>query len=99
MKGSNRRDLRRRSLSAHFEISRKLLKACMVDQHLPYSLRQQAAHILSQQSRDASQTRIRNRCVLTGRSRGILRDFRLSRLQFREMAAQGLLPGIRRAQW
>ena len=71
----------------------------IVDQHLSTLLRQQAAQILADQSRDTSPTRIRNRCVLTGRGRGVLGQFRLSRLQFRQMAAQGFLPGIRRAQW
>ena len=99
MKGSNRRDLRRRQTCAHFEISRILLKASLYDEQLPTHLRQHAASQLAQQPRDASRTRLRNRCVITGRSRGILRHFRLSRLQFRNMAAQGLLPGIRRAQW
>lgn len=99
MKGNNRRDFRRRQMCAHFEVSRKLLKACIVDQHLSTLLRQQAAQILADQSRDTSPTRIRNRCVLTGRGRGVLGQFRLSRLQFRQMAAQGFLPGIRRAQW
>ena len=99
MKGSNRRDLRRRQLCADFEVSRKLLKACVLDQHLPDLLRQQAADKLARQARDASRTRVRNRCVVTGRGRGVLRHFRISRLQFRQMAAQGLVPGVRRAQW
>ena len=72
MKGSNRRDLRRRHLCADLEVPRKLLKACVADQHLPHALRQHAAHTLAQQTRDASQTRVRNRCVLTGRGRGVL---------------------------
>ena len=99
MKGSNRRDLRRRQLCADNEVFRMLLKACMSDQRLPDSLRHQASRTLAHQSRDASRTRVRNRCILTGRGRGVLRGFRLSRLQFRQMAANGFLPGVRRAQW
>ena len=99
MKGSNRRDLRRRHFYASKEVQRLLLKACIYDVPLPSSLRQDAARKLSEDPRDASKTRLRNRCLLTGRARGVLRDFRLSRLQFRQMAAQGLLPGVLPAQW
>ena len=49
--------------------------------------------------RDASPVRMRNRCALTGRSRGYLRDFGLSRIAFREMALAGLIPGIRKSSW
>lgn len=49
--------------------------------------------------RDASPVRMHNRCALTGRSRGYLRDFGLSRIAFREMALAGLIPGIRKSSW
>lgn len=44
-------------------------------------------------------TRQRNRCALTGRPRGYMREFGVSRIVFRELARQGLLPGIRKASW
>nr|BBC77532.1 ribosomal protein S14 [Nitzschia sp. PL1-4] len=49
--------------------------------------------------RDSSKIRIRNRCWKTGRPRGFLRDFGLSRHVFRNMAHQGLLPGIIKSSW
>lgn len=49
--------------------------------------------------RDSSAVRIRNRCRLTGRARGYMRQFGLSRIAFREMARSGLIPGIRKASW
>lgn len=49
--------------------------------------------------RDASPTRLKNRCRVTGRARGYLRDFGVSRIVFREMAHAGLLPGVRKASW
>ena len=49
--------------------------------------------------RNASPVRVRNRCQLTGRSRGYLRKFGLSRLVFRDMASKGQIPGIRKASW
>lgn len=56
-------------------------------------------HSLQQLPRDASPTRLRNRCRVTGRGRGYLRDFDVSRIVFREMANAGFLPGIRKASW
>jgi len=49
--------------------------------------------------RNSSKTRIRNRCWKTGRSRGVFRDFGLSRHVFREMAHQCLLPGVTKSSW
>lgn len=49
--------------------------------------------------RNGSKVRIRNRCQMTGRSRGNLRAFGLSRIAFREMALQGLIPGVKKASW
>ncbi len=54
---------------------------------------------LANMPRDASAVRIRNRCALTGRSRGYMGFFKLSRMKFREMALLGLLPGVRKASW
>ena len=49
--------------------------------------------------RNASPVRLHNRCKLTGRPKGYIRDFGLSRVTFREMANQGLIPGVRKASW
>ena len=49
--------------------------------------------------RDASPVRMRNRCMLTGRSRGYLRKFGVSRIVFREMALAGKIPGVCKASW
>jgi small subunit ribosomal protein S14 len=49
--------------------------------------------------RNASPVRLHNRCKLTGRPRGYMRVFGLSRVMFREMANQGLIPGVRKASW
>jgi small subunit ribosomal protein S14 len=45
------------------------------------------------------QTRVRNRCAVTGRPRGYMRKFGLSRISFREMALRGEIPGVRKASW
>jgi small subunit ribosomal protein S14 len=49
--------------------------------------------------RNSSPVRLRNRCMLTGRPRGYMRQFGISRITFREMASHGLIPGIRKASW
>ncbi len=49
--------------------------------------------------KNSSPTRLRNRCQITGRARGCLRKFKLSRLCFREMANMGLIPGVVKASW
>ncbi len=49
--------------------------------------------------RNASPVRLNNRCPLTGRSRGYMRDFGVSRIVFREMALSGKIPGVRKASW
>jgi small subunit ribosomal protein S14 len=54
---------------------------------------------LGKMPRDASATRFRNRCQITGRARGYMRDFGVSRIKFRELALQGMLPGVKKASW
>jgi small subunit ribosomal protein S14 len=54
---------------------------------------------LSQLPRDASPTRLTNRCQLTGRRRAYLRRFKLSRITFRELASSGLIPGVTKSSW
>ncbi|HBF94823.1 MAG TPA: 30S ribosomal protein S14, partial [Porphyromonadaceae bacterium] len=49
--------------------------------------------------KNASPVRLHNRCNLTGRPKGYMRQFGLSRIQFREMASKGLIPGVKKASW
>jgi len=49
--------------------------------------------------RNSSPVRLKNRCAVTGRSRGYMRTFGLSRIQFREMARDGKIPGVKKASW
>lgn len=49
--------------------------------------------------RNASATRLRNRCAITGRSRGYIRRFKMSRIAFREKALNGELPGVKKISW
>ena len=49
--------------------------------------------------KNSSPSRFKNRCAITGRSRGYLRDFGLSRIKFRELANEGKIPGVRKSSW
>jgi len=54
---------------------------------------------LAKLPRDSSPTRSHNRCQLTGRSRGVLRKFKVSRIMLRELALAGKIPGLKKASW
>lgn len=54
---------------------------------------------LSSLPRNSNPIRQRNRCMITGRPRGYMRQFGVSRITFREMASKGLIPGVRKASW
>lgn len=54
---------------------------------------------LARLPRDASPTRVRSLCALTGRSRAVYRKFKLSRIKLRELALEGKVPGMRKASW
>lgn len=54
---------------------------------------------LSLLPRDSSPVRLKNRCMLTGRPRGYIRRFGISRIKFREMALQGKIPGVKKTSW
>ena len=54
---------------------------------------------LSKLPRNSNPIRLHNRCMLTGRPKGYMRQFGISRIQFREMASAGLIPGVKKASW
>ena len=54
---------------------------------------------LQQLPKNSSKVRLHNRCKLTGRPRGYMRQFGISRVTFREMAVEGLIPGVKKASW
>nr|AKI85089.1 ribosomal protein S14 [Monsonia emarginata] len=95
----NVEDHRRRVLAARYEMRRKLYKALCRDPSLPSDMRDAYRCKLSRLPRNSSFTRIRNRCIFTGRSRGVYSQFRMSRIVFRELASNGELLGITKASW
>ena len=61
--------------------------------------KEEARNALNKMPSNSSRIRLRNRCQRTGRPRGYLNKFRLSRITFREMASAGLIPGITKSSW
>ena len=89
----------RKELVARYAERRAALKATALSTTATDAEKQEAYAKLRKLPRDSSPTRIRNRCAMTGRPRAYLRQFGLSRVTFREMALQGLIPGVRKASW
>jgi small subunit ribosomal protein S14 len=82
-----------------FAARREALIAMINDQSKPEEERYQARLKLQQLPRNASPTRLRNRCELTGRPRGTYRKFGLGRNKLREIAMRGEVPGMTKASW
>lgn len=78
---------------------RQALKAVVRDMNKSDDERLEAIHKLNSLPKNSSPIRLKNRCRITGRARGFLRKFQLSRLCFRELANAGMIPGITKASW
>ena len=78
---------------------RARLKAMAKDDTLPAEERFAARLKLAKLPRNGAPVRLRNRCALTGRPRGNYRKFRMSRIALRELASQGLIPGMVKSSW
>lgn len=98
-KSSVARQKRREELVARKWDQRQALLKKSRDLNLSHEERDQARLAIAKMPRDSSPVRLRNRCQLTGRSRGFLRKFKMSRLTFREFASAGLIPGVTKSSW
>ena len=78
---------------------RQQLKAIILDLNKSEEERENAKVSLNKMPRNSSPVRLRSRCQLTGRARGVLKKFKLSRLCFREMANSGMIPGVVKSSW
>jgi small subunit ribosomal protein S14 len=94
----NRNEKRRKTVKK-FEGKRSALLAIINDFKQPEDERMAARMQLQQLPRNASPTRVRNRCKLTGRPRGVYRKFGLGRNKLREIAMRGEIPGMTKASW
>ena len=91
------REVKRAKLVAKYAAKRAALKK-IVNTGDPVDAFE-AAQKLQSIPRNANPIRLHNRCKITGRPKGYMRQFGLSRIQFREMASQGLIPGVKKASW
>jgi len=98
-KGMVERDLKRRRLAKKYENKRQSLKAVMKDENSSPEDRFKAALKLAEIPRNASPTRIRNRCLVTGRPRGYYRKLKMSRIALRELGSHGKIPGLVKSSW
>jgi small subunit ribosomal protein S14 len=94
----NRNEKRRKTVKK-FAAKRAALLAIIDDSKQPDDERMAARMQLQQLPRNASPTRVRNRCKLTGRPRGVYRKFGLGRNKLREIAMRGEIPGMTKASW
>jgi small subunit ribosomal protein S14 len=90
---------KREKLAKKFRPKAKILRAKAVDMKLSEEERDAARLKLQKIPRNANAIRVRNRCELTGRPRAVYRDFKLGRSKFRELANNGLIPGVTKASW
>ena len=75
------------------------LVSVLKDENASIESKMEAMAKLSKLPKNSSKVRVRNRCALTGRPRGYIKLFDLSRIKFRELALDGKLPGIKKTSW
>ena len=90
---------KKKALVVRYAARRKTLVGIVKDPKTSYQEKLKAQESLAKLPRSSSATRVRNRCELSGRPRGYMRFFKLSRLFFREFASHGMLPGVKKASW
>ena len=98
-KSSIEKNNRRRKMAKQMAGRRARLKEIVMDKDKPVEERFAASLKLAQVPRNSSKTRIRNRCELTGRPRGVYRKHKLSRIALRELGSKGMVPGLVKSSW
>jgi small subunit ribosomal protein S14 len=98
-KSSIERNKKRRKMMAQYSGRRARLKEIASDRLLPAEDHFAARLKLAQLPRNSSPSRIRNRCEVTGRPRAFYRKLRMSRISLRDLASQGLIPGMVKSSW
>jgi len=93
------REVKRAKLVQKYAARRAELQAIINDQSLSDEERYQARLRLQRLPRNANPTRLRNRCAVTGRGRGVYSKFGLTRHKLREMSMRGEVPGMTKASW
>lgn len=99
MKKRNINDLKKRLYVFKYDFIRYKLKFIINNTQIHPAIRYKAQLKLNNLIKNSSKIRLKNRCVLTGRSRSVYKHFKLSRIMFRELALKGLINGVRKASW
>lgn len=99
MKKRNIRDYKKRLNVYKFDFTRYKLKYLINNTKLHPAIRYKAYLELKNLIKNSSKVRLKNNCVLTGRSKSVYKQFKISRIMFRELALKGLLFGVRKASW
>ena len=90
---------RRIKLANKYYNKRTSLKKIIMDKKLPLEERFKAQQKLSKLPRNSAKNRIRNRCEITGRPRGVYRKLKISRIALRDLASKGKIPGMTKSSW
>lgn len=98
-KGMVERDLKRRRLAKKYDNKRQTLKGIIYSEDASPEEKFKASLKLAELPRNASPTRIRNRCLVTGRPRAYYRKLKMSRIALRELGSQGKIPGLVKSSW
>jgi small subunit ribosomal protein S14 len=96
---SIQKNINRRNIVKKFNKKRQSLKNQIMKKNLSIEERFKIQSKLNELPRDSSKIRVRNRCKLTGRTRGVYRKFGLSRIKIRELSMSGALPGVVKSSW
>tara|TARA_Y100000590_G_scaffold413922_2_gene510277 strand:- start:262 stop:567 length:306 start_codon:yes stop_codon:yes gene_type:complete len=96
---SIQKNINRKNLVSKFQNKREKLKNEIMKKNLSMEDRFKIQSKLNDLPRNSSKIRIRNRCELTGRTRGVYRKFGLSRIKIRELSMAGSLPGVVKSSW
>jgi len=92
-------DNQKRKLYEKKVIEKNVLKSLLLNSSIDEDLKKKLRYQLNNLPRNSCKTRIRNRCVLTQRSRSVYSKLKLSRIAFRKLASQGLLTGFYKSSW
>jgi len=90
---------KRKRLTKQLAPKRAKLKAIVMDQKTPLEVRFAAQLKLAGLPRNSAESRVHNRCELTGRPRGYYRKLKLSRIALRQLGSLGLIPGMVKSSW
>lgn len=93
------KDYKRRKKVKIYEFKWLVLKSIIYNQQISFDIRQKAQELLAKFPKNSYFSQIRNRCIITGRGRGVYSKYKLSRIMLRQEALNGFVPGVRKSSW